>query len=228
MIRSKENIMNRKFAGSSKGQAEPLVSHTAEHPILFSSEMVRAIISDWKTQTRRVILVNGFLPSGAFWDHRGYHPFVWTDGILRFVWGKETLPTKYSPELKCPYGKPKDILWVRESFAKVDKGNFTIYKADGLTAEEVGIDKIRWKPSIHMSRELCRIRLEIKDIRVERIQEINESDIEQEGVTLKNENGEYLGHRIQFKTLWNKINEPRGFGWEANPFVWVVSFRRCG
>ena len=126
-------------------------------------------------------------------------------------------------QIKCPYGKIEDILWVRESFANVDKGNFTIYQADGLTAEEVGVDKIRWKPSIHMPRKASRIILEITNIKVEQIQEINRIDVIAEGMT-----GEINENPVdKFVKLWNKINEPRGFGWDKNPWVWVVSFRRC-
>jgi hypothetical protein len=190
-----------------------------EHPILFSSEMVRVILAGKKTQTRRVIrLADGSIPDE---DDIPTHEDVMPNYIMDF---SKTYP--FWKQLNCPYGKIGDILWVRESFSTVDKGNLIIYKADGLTAEEVGVDKITWMPSIHMPKRVCRIRLEITDIGVERVQDIRESDIEQEGITLKNDKGEYLGHQTQFKNLWDKINSKRDFSWEKNPWVWVIEFKR--
>jgi hypothetical protein len=176
-----------------------------EHPILFSTEMVKAILAGNKTQTRRVILRRERDEVGSIRIRPENNYSV--DMILQCF--------------KCPYGKTGDHLWVRESFSTVDKGNFIIYKADGLTAEEVGIDKIRWKPSIHMPRRFCRIKLEVIDIRVERVQDISIPDVDAEGFGWHDQ----WDCLPDFAKTWNNINGKRGFGWDVNPFVWVITFQ---
>jgi hypothetical protein len=167
-----------------------------EHSIIFSTPMVQAILSSRKTQTRRIIR----------------DPDAYTN--IRDC------------AFCCPYGGKGDHLWVRETWNN-DWCDHVIYKANGGSAKEAGYAKEpRWKSSIYMPRTLSRIDLEIINVKVECLQEITESAIEKEGTTLKNENEEYLGHRNQFKMLWNKINEKRGFGWEKNPYVWVIDFKR--
>ena len=203
---------------------------TVEHPILFSGEMVKAILAGKKTQTRRVI-------KAPFPFLNGYYT-NWSDDAD--VWYPTTPSGKIglAKPIWCPYGKIGDHLWVRETFSRVDKGNFTIFKADGLTAEEYGYDKITWKPSIFMPRRASRITLEVTDIRVERVQDISQEDIESEGIqfvdgylselcVLRDCVAGIRSTRIKFyKNLWDKINGKRGFGWDVNPWVWVVSFKR--
>ena len=182
-----------------------------DKPIIFNSEMVRAMLDGRKTQTRRVIKPK----------HICMPAWKWLD--------------------VCPYGKPGDRLWVRETWycPKQYGGTYQreklIYKADSTP------NKRGWKPSIHMPRWASRITLLVKDVRVERVQDISPSDCECEGIVgtthaspvngLPYENYRYGEHeggdpKEAFAMLWDSIDKKRGFGWSENPWVWVVEFER--
>mgnify|MGYP001451522500 CR=1 FL=1 len=188
-----------------------------ETPILFSSEMVRAILDGRKTQTRRIINPQ---PKTIIKDPRNRLPEAfWVDGEK---W------------IKCRYGQPGDRLWVRERFFCNDyrypKGPINelkdalYYYADGIPCFEGEESLIRWKPSIYMPRWASRITLEIDEIRVERVQDITEDDAMAEGCEkLLMETRSALNN---FMNLWNFINSKRGYGWDTNPWVWVVKFHR--
>lgn len=171
-----------------------------ERPILFSGGMVRAILDGRKTQTRRVIKPQPSKPVGP--NHDG----LWSDTCDPV--------TRY---FGCPYGQPGDRLYVRETWRINLSGNIW-YRADGKSVAD-GL----WKPSIHMPRILSRITLEIESVRVERVQEITPDDCRAEGI---GDEFNDIGARYCFGQLWNEINEPRGFGWEVNPWVWAITFRR--
>lgn len=192
-----------------------------ERPILFSGAMVRAILEGRKSQTRRVIRkperLNGLMHSGEEAD-----------------W--------------CPYGRPGDRLWARENWRNWEDehgGTHFKFAADGkswlvgcsndvdeLLAEDPGtgyaIEKdtpeTKWRPSIFMPRWASRITLEVTDVRVERIQEISAVDVVAEGYS--GHGGDNSRARTEFMMSWNKLNGKRGFGWDVNPWVWVVSFKR--
>ena len=204
-----------------------------ERPILFSGDMVRAIIDGRKTMTRRIITSKAFKQ----WVEAGF-----TDEFIK------------SPENNwhehCPLGVPGDRLWVKETWTHGQKrhnvaanayGYDIQYKADGKCVGQYhfksfqdvpylglenpyrGIDRIyKWKPSIHMPRWASRITLEITDVRVERLQEISEKDAKAEGVMPDYPTALYAS---AFSELWNSINAKRGYGWDANPWVWVISFK---
>lgn len=131
----------------------------------------------------------------------------------------------------CPYGQPGDRLWVRESFLqfKSDEGTQGfIYKADHAKAT-AGI----WKSAIHMPRWASRLTLEVKAIGLERLQEISENDAKAEGInpicvdTFGDANDyRYIAGPGGFMDLWDSINAERGYGWDKNPLVWVIEFRR--
>lgn len=142
--------------------------------------------------------------------------------------------------VKCPYGC--DLLWIRETWARLLEllpEKIIVYKAtDWKGWLEYETEPIRWRPSIHMPRWASRIDLEIVDIRVERVQEISDDDCWAEGIPeeLFDEAEHYLAggsplrggspERCAFAQIWDSINKKRGFGWETNPWVWVISFKR--
>ena len=236
-----------------------IATEATRHPILFSAPLVRAILRGEKTQTRRV--VNPQPPEWYSAEHVG------TDsehgsGIYWHLGQEESVP--------CPYGKPGDVLLVREAFRLPEdlddkspseaieehwfNAEFTRYEADGscsLAYDGQSSDEIaewgRLRPSIHMPYDLCRIRLRVEDVRVERLQEITEEEIRAEGWSAMHDqlhDSEKLTKewcrmsrelnpaantatlRGGFATIWNWINADRGFPWEANPWVWVVEFSR--
>lgn len=179
-----------------------------ERPILFNGAMVRAILAGTKTQTRRVA-----------------HPLCTTTG-----WSHGITDNGSDLYFKSPYGQPGDRLWVREAFAKTrvaqmpGLGEIYVYR-DGDNRTDYGGP---WKPSIHMPRTACRILLDVVSVRVERLNDISEADAEAEGCS--------GGHSAipsypynatpceHYKWLWESIN---GDGsWDANPWVWVVEFKR--
>lgn len=190
-----------------------------ERPILFSGPMVRAIIDGRKTVTRRIAKPVKHPDLGN----------IYTPGALVL----ENEP-QHVIDRACPYGQPGDRLWVRETFAVYgDKKMHVIhYRAD--RPYHVGQKGMGYKPSIHMPRWACRILLEITAVRVERLQDISEEQAEAEGVK-----GEPCDHARQacadigcwgdtakgaFGFLWESLN---GSGsWAANPWVWVVEFKR--
>lgn len=189
-----------------------------EKPILFSTPMVQAILEGRKTMTRRI--VKG-LPNDQSGCDLGI--IKTTDGKLT-GYGFETIPYQ-----------PGDILWVRETWARLnddyhpdDKGSIYVYKADHITGND-GPDLIKWKPSIFMHRAAARIFLRVTDVRVERLQEILCGDMKREGcIPPTVTGGQYQQwQRDYWIPLWDAINAKRGYGWETNPWVWVIEFERA-
>ncbi len=203
-----------------------------ERPILFSCEMVRQILAGNKTQTRRVIKCTGQARkecAGApYLAKPQSDKLIYREGC---AW--DSIPWRTLPISKCPYGGPSDRLWVRETFCcddneypngnKEEMKNWMIYRASPPNPYTADNWKGYWLPSIHMPRWASRITLEITNVRVERVQDISLKDCMAEGT------GEPLGRGIEiitpFQTLWNSINEKRGYAWDKNPWVWVVEFK---
>jgi len=187
-----------------------------ELPILFNTEMVRAILDGRKDATRRI--VKDFIPDDAVWGytaftHKGYiscrGTFADGDGEKFF-------------KLPC---EPGDILYVRETWKKAPNGYY--YYEDWQRNDIADITK--WKPSIHMPKEAARIWLKVTDVRVERLQEITEVQAQAEGCNSGLLTGACTA-RGQFEDLWNstvKKSDIDRYGWDANPYVWVISFERC-
>jgi len=201
-----------------------------ERPILFSDSMVHAILEGRKRQTRRICkyFITGPNPPNA-------STFDMYESAGRAGWvGAFGLDGTGNATQLCPYGRPADRLWVRETFRSTDTLEYEAYRADLYTHRwnpAVNPDNCTWRPSIFMPRRLSRITLEITKVRVERVQQITEKDGQDEGVMVRDvmypdEPHSAYSYVEQFKLLWNEINEKRGFGWEANPFVWVIEFRR--
>jgi hypothetical protein len=191
-----------------------------ERPILMSAPMVRAILAGRKTQTRRVLrkqpidiipCPNPKRPDGKTWITL------------------ETRNPNHGRIIGCRFGVPGDRLWVRESFSYYHDldGLHPVYMADTQDHGGNPPPHDKWHPSIHMPRWASRITLEVTAVRVERLQDIRTQDIIAEGIL---EDEHYLGaanrYRHPFQELWDAINAKRGYGWESNPYVWVVSFKR--
>lgn len=205
---------------------------TKERPIIFSGPMVRAILDGRKTQTRRVVKLPKAKGLEFRWSNAHADPGVGGGAYMhvefRYV---EDLWEGCCHRIYCPYGEIRDRLWVRETWGVYDgrEGTNSVeYKADNQP-KSVG----RWRPSIHMPRWASRITLEITGIRVERLQDISEKDAKAEGVERLSDgfhdySGELDGQLGQattsFCTLWQSIHGP--YSWNANPWVWVVEFRR--
>lgn len=208
---------------------------TQERPILFSAEMVRAILREEspKTQTRRVVTLREF----GVTDTPGYD-FRFRD--RRLFWHNYRAADFIAR--RCPYGKPGDRLWVRETFCVVDDTEhggerWVDYRATPRYSEHhpAGWDSapndaeaLKWKPSIHMPRWASRITLEVTDIRVERVQDIGTLDAMAEGAAPLPVVGGTASYTHGFRVLWDSINAKRGYGWDVNPWCWVVTFRRLG
>ena len=196
-----------------------------ERPILFSAPMVRAILAGQKTQTRRVVKPQ---PDPGCVGHFGLgNPFVRTA----------------ERNVGCPYGQPGDRLWVRETWREFidsecvdgvrhELGRDVLYRADGDSS------KFAWRPSIFMPRWASRIVLEVVSVRVERLNDISETDCWAEGAEevihlfdgpSQAEMANRLGLCLEdakplYALLWESIN---GAGsWDKNPWVWVVEFKR--
>ena len=187
---------------------------TKERPILFSGEMVRAILDGRKTQTRRVVK-----PQPKPSSFKSDEELSW-----RQAWN---LP-------KCPYGVPGDRLWVRETIEVLSFGAGTAqiqYRADGSTriiGDRKLPDRLGSIPSIHVPRQASRITLEVTDVRVERLQDISEEDAQAEGIhqpAIGNISvAQKMGVcRYGFANVWESINGEES--WDANPWVWVVEFK---
>lgn len=185
-------------------------------PILFDTEMVRALLEGRKTVTRRVVKPQPVL-DGHLWKLGGA---AWRDSVL-------SVPVMLGHSLynRAPY-QPSDMLWVRETW-QVQRGGGYMYRADtiwplctSITPDWRCVPDIPWKPSIHMPREAARIFLRVTDVRCERLQEITSDQIDAEGCK---------GDLSWFQLVWDSTVKPIDFdryGWEANPWVWVIEFER--
>lgn len=193
-------------------------------PMLFSTDMVRAILEDRKTVTRRVVKPQ---PDGrpvpmtkdSCWP--GYFAIQGTEKVVRL-----------------PY-QPGDILWVRETWAEMPYG--FVYRVDGEEPDGWDCDD-HWRPSIHMPRGAARIFLRVTGVRVERLQEITEDGAKAEGaeksypytdpetgktVFVLDEKGTY---RSGFSQIWDRTIKQKdrlSCCWESTPWVWVIEFERC-
>lgn len=168
-------------------------------PILFNTEMVRAILDGRKTCTRRTLK----------------HPFiVHPNGYITKPRGNENL---------CPYDppyQPGDILYIRETWKKAPNG---YYYYEDWQRDDIA-DVTKWKPSIHMPKEAARIWLKVTDVRVERLQDMTDDDAEAEGCF------DYTSTALGFPDVWDSIikkSDLDRYGWDANPWVWVIEFERC-
>lgn len=211
-------------------------------PILFNTEMVRAILDGRKTCTRRLVKPQP--------DEKHTYPlgFV-TDStekkeVGRFGFGIDEYGGSIQYE-KPPY-QPGDILYVRETWKKAPNGYY--YYETWQRADIADVTK--WKPSIHMPKEAARIWLKVMDVRVKRLQEMKPVDVIKEGAYpdcwdclntygesgsqccygTEEECGQCDEVMMEWEKLWNstiKKSDLDRYGWDANPWVWVIEFERC-
>lgn len=222
-----------------------------EYPILFRPELVRKILDGKKTQTRRPLKPQPY--EGAELECGWYEPMVvGRDGYERpgkTIFGADDLDGEYG--IKFPFGGPGSVLWVRETWAPRlnmdgspdDNPRYVKYRADSMAPTPY--DEMDWhywdcwRPSIQMPRWACRMRLEITDVRVERIQSVSEADAIAEGMEPWVEC--YAAHPLRpqskprffgakreatcreaFEQAWNAAYPG---SWERNDFVWAISFK---
>ena len=201
-------------------------------PILFNTEMVKAILEGRKTVTRRIIKpqpnenakMRYVFAGGRKSDIGKWHD--WNDSVI----GAQRWNSPYHAD---------DILYVRETWAMTSDilggGGGPVYKAEftDLELEELTSKHFRWRPSIHMPKEAARIFLRVKCVRVERLWDMTEKDALAEGVPTEwPMDSVYCPHCEinRFINLWNSTIKPAdrdSYGWDANPWVWVIEFERC-
>ncbi|WP_421193939.1 hypothetical protein [Aeromonas jandaei] len=192
-----------------------------ERPVIFNGEMIRAILAGRKTQTRRIMKpqpepVPG-KPGEYWWPAKAFETMVKMSDFQRV--GFEGAAADASP-----FGRIGDRLWVRETFG--DCGVRLVYRADADDGASCQVT--RWTPSIHMPRSVCRLLLEITDVRVERLNDINEQDALAEGMDDGTSPaaiaaGWFEKPRRAFRRLWERIYGQES--WDSNPWVWVVEFK---
>lgn len=216
-------------------------------PILFNTEMVRAILDGHKTVTRRVVKPQ---PSSEC-DHGGQHEFIRDDFIEESIFTgfvcKKCGHGVCGPHFKFPIGtswirppyRPGDLLYVRETWCDPSGTGYPfLYKADmpmhwEAKDTEIGIpvdlkaEDYTWRPSIHMPRKAARIFLRVTDVRAERLKDITDADARAEGIGATDVIYYNGALRCDFMELWNSTIKPSDraiYGWEANPWVWVIEF----
>jgi hypothetical protein len=211
-------------------------------PILFNTEMARAILDGRKSCTRRLIKTRRKDACGFYVTRR-------IDGSFAGIYEYDENESMFDNPLEPPY-QPGDILYVRETFAwcpcwdcgmDTEQGACTdhiyhsekkeygcyMYRASCEDNEYPSVDT--WHPSIHMPKEATRIWLKVTDVRVERLQDMGKMDAVKEGIDTRlciN-----LKHALaKFKKLWNstiKKSDLNCYGWDVNPWVWVIEFELC-
>lgn len=216
-----------------------------EHPILFSAPMILALLSGSKTQTRRAVKLPHANPLGEWQpctsggagsrtragESVAEHPVIWH--------------TRTGDTIPCPHGAVGDRLWVRErwkshsTFEHLPPRDLPESKVFYGADSGYSPDASRWRSSIHMPRWASRITLEIVGVRVQRLQDISGDDCWAEGIeeldgSLDDADiyaaAKRLGEtahdpRPTFCVLWESIHGPGS--WDANPWVWAISFRRA-
>lgn len=225
--------------------------------MLFNTEMVQALLDDRKGATRRI--VKGYIPDDAIWGYTAFTPkgYISCRGTFVDGYGEKFF------KLPCAKG---DIIYVRETWKcwrahRYEATADIMFRAGGdgvqLQFENGNTDSINrfdydrfvnkwfshngeWKPSLFMPKEAARIWLKIRDVRVERLQDMTEEDAKREGcaawyheyrgAVFGDEDAEEGTAMDMFKDIWHstiKKADIQLYGWENNPWVWVIEFERC-
>lgn len=222
-------------------------------PILFNTEMVRAILDGRKSCTRRIIKPQP--QSRLCYTFAGCDCGTWgyPSKTAYENWGDEyKLPENITDEeLKRRWNPPyhtDDILYVRETFGypiSLNSDRQYVYRSDEVAENGFKNDSHIWYPSIHMPKEAARIWLKVKDVRVERLKDMTDNDALKEGAEGVRCDHAGLGAYgctdcmntgwlepplLEFMGIWNstiKKSDIDRYGWDANPFVWMIEFERC-
>lgn len=206
-----------------------------EIPLLFQTEMVKANLEDRKTQTRRM---NGlkYLNDPEYLKSVTLMRMDYNIDNYRCLKVFRNGDVLNSTVFKSPYGKPGDLLWVRETWLKLDpdhyctnpyqytaQGDFNIFtEALRKSYIEMGYN-YNWKPSIHMPKSASRIWAMVEEIRVERVQDISEKDAKAEGCIQYEKDTDWMTAKYGYQILWESINGQES--WNSNPWVWVIKYR---
>jgi len=186
-------------------------------PILFSTEMVKAILAGNKTMTRRVV------PERIVDKYYEYEDFCNAVSCPEINGQRESEHDFYLKRVKYRVG---DILYVRETWGiGIQLAGTVVYRADYVGKKAPLAEGQKWKPSMFMPKELARIFLRVTDVRTERLNHISEADAIEEGVL--SVMYEYAKPLYAFEKLWDRINGERpGCSWADNPWVWIYEFER--
>lgn len=216
-----------------------------ERPILYTGAMVRARRAGRKTMTRRVVTPQP--PHSCRYEMNGNGNkalcLAGHGASMLFVPPRGSSADTF---IRCPYGVVGDRLWTKETYRAdvrfddrkpldIPEGERIWYEADGPAPEWAG----RIRQSIFMRRWMSRGLDELVEVRVERVRQISDGDAEREGIECApvhvrdvdewgcrdGGRSHHWSCRKPFRELWDSINAARGYGWVANPFVWVLSFR---
>lgn len=204
-----------------------------ERGMIFNGGMVRAILDGRKTQTRRPIK----------WKQTRFTEIGEREDGSKWPWSEDA---EHACDFwhPCPFGAVGDRIWVRETWADAGASapDLKLYRANypehvpSIYENVPPAKEIRWTPSIHMPRTASRILLEITDVRVERLNAISEEDATAEGIppagsllpdypgTFLTPKGYFATAKVAFQRLWESIYGEEG--WLANPWVWVIEFKR--
>lgn len=195
-------------------------------PILFNTDMVRAILDGRKTCTRRK--VDKDISNKFDIDSNGT--------VVAYI--DQATGDSYKPESICKY-QAGDVMYVRETWGEGYEEGTYIYKADDRLADLPTFKKSSkriYHPSIHMPKQAARIWLKVTDVKVERLQEITEDEAKAEGANWKNGKNVGVEEKMRrtaverFSEIWDstiKKSDLDRYGWQANPLVWAISFERC-
>ena len=186
--------------------------------ILFNTEMVRAILDGRKTCTRRI--VKDGIPDDAMWGYTAFTPkgYISCRGVYADGYGEGFF--------KLPY-QPGDLLYVRETWGhpiSLNSDKQYVFRADKIAESGFKNDSHIWHPSIHMPKEAARIWLKVTNVRAKRLQDMTDDDAEAEGCF------DYTSTALGFPDVWDstiKKSDLDSYGWNANPWVFVIEFERC-
>lgn len=219
-------------------------------PILFSAPMVRALLDGRKTQTRRIAkhpLLDD-VPNPLDVVHENLrHAAPYLDSYcggaktsenprgMTEWWCWWTRDDRPCHQFKCPYGKPGDLLWARETWQALSFGDYQPTKhhvadvrfaaTDALGSTDKDVRGYSWRPAIHMPRWASRITLELTGVKIERLNDISKQDVIAEGITERDGapiEDAVCGWHEPYAALWEKLNGPGS--WEDNPWVWALEF----